>query len=413
MKIALVSFEYPPDTAFGGIATYKLHAARMLRDRGHHIEVFAASPHREGTFEDDGISIHRVRETERFSFPSRIAKLFVQRHAEVGFDVVEAPEYFADAWGLIHLVPDMPLVVKLHTPSYLLWMITFGHSRWAMARNTLASLRRGQLPPWHPNHGLERGCALQADEIAAPCKIIGESVTKAWGLDPGRVAHVPNLYEPADALLEIDPKTQNNTVTFLGRLEVRKGVIDLARAIPLVLRQLPDVKFRLVGRSVELRPGLQMETHLRELLAGHLGSVEFTGPVPLEQIPRMLAETDICVFPSIWENFPNVCLEAMSAARGVVGSSAGGMSEILDFGAAGVLVPPRNPRELADAIIKLCQNPALRIKLGMNARARVLSEYNAQRVGQLQEASYRRAIAARRAAGPRTFAGSATRRTAG
>lgn len=397
MKIALISYEYPPDTALGGIGTYNLHAARILHQRGHHVEVFSASTSRGGVFDDDGIPVHRLQETERREFPFRIAPIFARRHADVAFDVAEAPEYYADGLGVARTTPDVALVVRLHTPSYLLWRITFAHSPWEVARNCVASLRRRELPPWHPHHGPERAGALAADEIAAPFRSVGEEVTRAWGLDPQRVAQVPCPYVPKAALLDIDPVTRSNVVSFIGRLETRKGVIDLARAIPRVLRSHPHARFRFVGRSVELSPGLQMVDHLRSMLASHADSVDFPGPVPLEGIPQVLARTDICVFPSIWENFPNVCLEAMSAARGIVGSSAGGMNEILDFGRAGLLVEPRRPELLADAIIELLDHPQRRIELGRAARARVLSEYSAAAIGRQQEESYARAIVRRRA----------------
>ncbi len=413
MKIALISYEYPPDTALGGIATYMLHAAKMLHERGHHVEVFAASPTQTGTFDDGGVIVHRIRETERFGFPFRIAPTFASRHASIGFDVAEAPEYFADGAGAIQLVPDMPLVVKLHTPSYLLWRITFGHSRLVMARNYFASVRRGELPPWNPNHGQERACALAADEVAAPCQAIADEVAQAWDLPRWMTPVVPNVYEPSEALLKIDPHTDSKIVTFVGRLEVRKGVVTFAAAIPLILRENPNLRFRFVGRSVELRKGVEMVDHLKQMLAGHEKSVEFTGPVPLDRVPQMLAETDICVFPSIWENFPNVCLEAMSAGRGVVGSSAGGMKEILGEGAVGRLVAPNQPRELADKVLDLGANPQMRMELGIKARARVLSEYCPARVGQLQEESYRRAISRRRKSGPRAFRDSNVQKNAG
>jgi glycosyltransferase involved in cell wall biosynthesis len=397
MKIALVSYEYPPDTALGGIGTYNLHAARILHQRGHHVEVFCASLSRSGVFDDDGIAVHRLRDPERRGFSSRIAPIFAQRHAAVGFDVAEAPEYYADGLSLAASAPDVALVVRLQTPSYLLWRITFAHSRWNVARNCVSSLRRRELPPWHPHHGPERAGALAADEIVAPCRSIAQEVTRAWGLDPQRVAHVPCPYIPSAALLDIEPATQTNVVTFIGRLETRKGVLDLARAIPKVLSSFPNARFRFIGRSVELAPGLEMIDHLRSMLSSHADSVEFPGPVPLERIPSVLSTTDICVFPSIWENFPNVCLEAMSAARGIVGSSAGGMSEMLDLGRAGLLVEPRRPELLADAIIDLLAHPRRRIELGRAARARVLSEYSSSAIAPQQEASYARAIAHRRA----------------
>jgi glycogen synthase len=401
MKIALVSYEYPPDTALGGIATYMLHVARMLVNRGHLVEVFAAGPGQGGTSQTDGIVVHRVDEKSRAVFPFAVAPIVAQRHAVVGFDVVEAPEYYADAAGVIQLIPEMPLVVKLHTPSFILWRLTFGHSRWLKARNFFAMLKRHELPSYHPNQGPERACTLQADEITAPCDDIAREVGAAWNLPADRLAVLPNLYEPSETLLNIDPKTATNVVTFIGRLEMRKGVIDLADAIPMVLKNRPTTQFRFVGRSVELRPGVEMIDHLKSKLARHQDSVRFTGPVNLDEIPRILGETDIAVFPSLWENFPNTCLEAMSAARGVIGSRAGGMRQMLDDGAAGVLVSPNSPPELAKSIIGLIDNPKRRIELGIRARARVLSEYNAQHIGKLQEESYARAIARRRVAGPR------------
>jgi glycosyltransferase involved in cell wall biosynthesis len=408
MKIALVSYEYPPDSAFGGIATYMLHAARMLHDRGHHIEVFSASGTREGTFEDDGIAVHRVKELERFEFPFKIASVFAARHAQIGFDVVESPEYFADALGVVRAVPEIPLVVKLHSPSYMLWKTTFGNSRWMLIRNYFASFRRGELPPWHPHHGSESECAHFADEVAAPCRSTADQVARAWGLDPDRMAVVPNVYEPGEALLKIDPATQTNTVCYIGRLELLKGVTTLAAAIPLVLRENPKIRFRFVGRSVPMRKGVEMLDHLRKKLASCMDAVEFTGAVPLEQIPKMLAGADVCAFPSLWDNFPTVCLEAMAAGRAVIGSSSGGMKEIL--GDAGRVVTPGKPQELADAILEMFRDRNARISLGARARQRVLAEYNPDRVGQLQEESYRRAIA-RRGAQPREFNGPRRART--
>jgi glycosyltransferase involved in cell wall biosynthesis len=144
-----------------------------------------------------------------------------------------------------------------------------------------------------------------------------------------------------------------------------------------------------------------MRQLLERRLRPHLGSIEFTGAVPRERIPEVLANTDVCVFPSRWENFPFVCLEAMAAARGIVGSSAGGMAEMLDGGRAGRLVPPWSPGRIAHAVLELLTDPILRTRLGNVARERVLAEYDPDRIGVLREASYVRAIQRRRARGPR------------
>ena len=182
-------------------------------------------------------------------------------------------------------------------------------------------------------------------------------------------------------------------MTFFGRLEVRKGIVELARAIPLVLRQMPEVKFRLIGRSLpHPSTGEDLRTYLLRRLGAHKASVEFVDAVPYAQIPTLLADSDICIFPSVWEASGFVCKEAMAAARGVIASDAGGMAEIIDHGHTGLLVPPRDPKALATAIIELLRNPDRRIAMGQAAREYVTAAYAPEVIAPLQEASYARAI---------------------
>lgn len=89
----------------------------------------------------------------------------------------------------------------------------------------------------------------------------------------------------------------------------------------------------------------------------------------------------------------------MAAGRAIVGSSAGGMAEILNSNEVGRLVPPKSPEKIAQAVLELLAAPQLRQQLGYAARARVIEQYNIERIGSLQEASYRRAIAHKKAKG--------------
>ena len=409
MKIAFISYEYPPDTACGGIATYVKQAAIMLSQRGHYIEVFGGSPNSNETKKEGNILIHRVKVQNRQEFSQKVGAVFAQRYNQIKFDVLEAPEIGAEAVKAIELIPEIPLVIKLHTPSYLLQKLAYlPPSLNLKLRRFLGAVKRGNIPQpfsayhYDRNNDMERICALKADEITAPSLSIAERVIEDWQLNRQKVVHLPNPYIPSSKLLNIPISTNADTVTFVGRLEIRKGVLDLAEAIPLILRFYPQVKFRFVGSFLPSpNPKLDMRQYLKKKLKLYLSSLEFVGNLPLETIPTVLAKTDICVFPSIWENFPNVCLEAMSAARGVVGSSAGGMSELLDDGKVGKLVPPKSPQSIAKAIIELLENPEARMRLGEAARQRVLTEYNLERIGELQEASYLRAIKRRRALGVR------------
>jgi glycogen(starch) synthase len=416
LKIAFITYEYPPDTAYGGIATYVHQAAQMLVRRGHQAEVFAGSPLRTGTELEDGVLVHRVLAAQQQDFAAPIGECFAARHGQVNFDVLEGPDYAADAREAARLVPDIPLVLKLHTPSILLLRLNYREpSFFRSARFYWRSLRSGKRPAWGYNPDFsgdyewamrgdetERQHALQADEIASPSRTLGEMLVKEWGLDRNLVSHVPYPFDPAADLLRIPVETHTDRVTFIGRLEVRKGVIDMAKAIPKILRRHPATRFRFVGAS-EPSPAfnVNMRDYLAEMLDPCREMVEFTGNLPYERIPAVLAETDVCVFPSYWENFPCVCLEAMAAARGIVAGNAGGMDEMLDAGKAGLTVPPRKPQAIAAAVSLLLGDPSRRMRLGRAARERLLSVYCDEQVGVLQESSYRRAIARRDRLGAR------------
>ena len=414
LKIALISYEYPPDTALGGIATYVEQAAHMLAQRGHQVEVFAGSPQSELAQTqtealpcNHSLIVHRYGVTNRTEFAERVGLAFAQRHEQIAFDVIEGPDCGAEAAAAVRRVPDIPLVVKLHTPQYLLHQLGKLPLSWpAKTRMTLGALRRGKLPQPPPVYDRQTDAEYwhtqAADRVAAPSMAIGQRILDDWAIPPDRVVPVPYPYCPSPELLSIPVQTQTQRITFIGRLEVRKGILDLAKAIPRVLRRYPQAQFRFVGPPWPSPvPGLDMQQYLTQRLGRHRSALEFTGGVSLTDIPNYLATTDICVFPSIWESFGLVCTEAMSAARGVVGSAAGGMTELLDGGSCGHLVPPRQSKQIAAAILDLLNHPEHRMELGTRARERVTSHYSLTRIAQLQETTYRQAIQHRQQVGPR------------
>src|SRR5207244_5175351 len=251
-----------------------------------------------------------------------------------------------------------------------------------------------------PVGDIERSHVVEADAISAPSRSIAERVARDWKLDRHRIEVFPNVYAPDPALLGLAAETRTNTVTCLGRLEVRKGIVDLADAVGMVVKRKPQTRFRFVGPvpGSSPTPGQDMKQFLSARLGAASHAVEFVPPIARDQLATVLAKTDICVFPSIWENFPYVCLEAMAAGRGVIGSRAGGMSEMIEPGTSGLLVEPRAPKEIAEAILLLLESPDRRVAMGAAARQRVLDEYCCERIAPLQEAFYRRAMAGKPAA---------------
>lgn len=408
MRIALVSYEFAGTATGGGIGTYARGAAAMMAGRGHQVEVFTSAPADSRTL-PPGVVVHAAP-VERRYFPRTVVPHFMRRHAAQPFDVVEGPEYGAEAMEVARSFPDLPLVVKLHTPTFLIDEIQHSYlSSLRKARFVLGGLRRGSLPKpywrYDPAGDPEREHALTASEITAPSLAILDLLRSRWDLEPSRLAHIPNVFDPPASLLGLSPATKTSRITYLGRLEARKGVIELAEAMRLVLSRAPTAKFRLVGRSLpHPATGEDLAVHIRQLLGAFAEAVEFVDGLPHSEVARTLGDTDICVFPSVWENLPYACLEAMAAGRGVIASGGSGMAEIIDDGQTGRLVRPRDPRGLADAILELLADPAGRIAMAERARAHVGTAYTSEVIGPLQEASYVRAIERGR---PRQVPGSA------
>ena len=160
----------------------------------------------------------------------------------------------------------------------------------------------------------------------------------------------------------------------LGRLDPQKGQEEFLRALPLVLEQRPDVCFVIAGDETSGEEGykrylinLSYELHVNE----HVHLFPFT-----EDVAEFMAAIDIFVLPSYRETFGLVLIEAMAMEKPVIATDAGGVPEIVEDGRDGLLVPPRDEKALAEAILLLLENSSLRRSLSKRARADVLKRFD-------------------------------------
>jgi glycosyltransferase involved in cell wall biosynthesis len=158
---------------------------------------------------------------------------------------------------------------------------------------------------------------------------------------------------------------------YVGRLAAQKGVDDLIRAVDLLQHVNPDLRALIVGDG-PLRMHLEDVSHAFQLNS----MVRFLGH--RDDVPKLLAASDLLVLPSLYEGLPNVVLEAMRFRKAVVATSAPGTTELVTDGETGLLVPPQNPPALAEAIRNVLDDPALSRRLGEGGRARVESHFRAE-----------------------------------
>ncbi len=393
-----MTYEFPPETGKGGIATYTKQAISVLARMGHDVEVFCGTSEINSYYFFETVRINKVNASNHEHFVDSVVSVFSQRHNIKPFDVIEVPEINGNAIRIKHNYPHLPLLVKLHTPAFLVVQLNnYSISKLVKFRYFIGSIRRGRFRFYSTYHNKEEDVdyiqTIQADHIVSPSISLKEKIIEFWGIGSIHIGIVPNLYVPSDLLLNYPVnKNNNSTVLFIGKLNEHKGLVNLVKAIPRVVSKFPNVKFKLVGADGFFsKKNIPMSQYIKNELKGFENNFLIIGPIENEEIQLELGNSEICVFPSMWENFPMVCLEAMSAGCSIIGSNNGGMSEML-ANDAGILINPKSPWEIANAINDLLEDNNLRHRLGLNARLNVLNSYNEKIIGDLMLDSYLEAI---------------------
>jgi glycosyltransferase involved in cell wall biosynthesis len=159
----------------------------------------------------------------------------------------------------------------------------------------------------------------------------------------------------------------------VARLHRQKGVVNLLRAAPQILSPFPEIKIAVVG------DGPQSGTLRREAQRlGLEGRLLFLGE--RKDAASVMALFDIFVLPSLWEGLPFVLVEAAALGKPIVATAVDGVSEILEDGKTGLLVPPNDPSALADAVIRLLRDNEGARRLGERARALVPPRFPLRRM---------------------------------
>jgi glycogen(starch) synthase len=380
LGIALVSREYPPFFG-GGIGTYARHIAPALAAAGCRVHVITQaydathgrfSRHLAGE-KGGSLAVHRIPLIGSAACwtgaMARFAVAAARKVAELAEDgLIDVAEFAeceaagvaltaARAAGLGEDGVGVPVVVHLHTPTELLY--------------ALRSVAPGPMTGTFAAYLLaERASMLAADRLCAPSAFIADWAVAHYGLSE-RPCVIPYAIE---GLPPLPPVPTHRRVLYVGRIEPRKGVEPLIRAWPRVVREHPQWRLRMVGADTSTAPGgVSMRGYLTDLLPPEVrDTVQFVGALPPQMLASEYAEAAVCTVPSLWENFPNTCIEAMSHARPVLVSDAGGMAEMIGDTVAGVTFRSGDVDDLAQVMTSLLSESesALRER-GRVARERI------------------------------------------
>ena len=216
----------------------------------------------------------------------------------------------------------------------------------------------------------ERANCARADRIVVPSRYSAGVATAAYGVEPAKVAVVP---EPIDlaawrrlfAEVGVAPSGRP-TVLAVARMYPRKRLGDLLDAASLLRRRIPDLAVRIVGEGPEFP---RLRARAADLGLGD--TVAFLGSVPRRALAVEYGRAHCFCLPSVQEGFGIAFAEAMAAGLPVVGCRSAAVPEVVPDGRAGLLVEPRRPDALAGALERILTDDRLRKELGEEGRRRV------------------------------------------
>jgi len=402
VRIGFFVWEYPP-ALVGGLGTYAEYITREFVELGHDITVFTLNPGNLKTSDIlRGVDIQRPLIADA----SNVFPMFVTEDLK--------------RWGTnIRFFNDIFIYNVLSSAQFLNGMIRKEGSHfdvvcvhdWLSCISGLIVKNETKIPvvfhvhstEWGRSGGqgsevvshLERATAQNADAIITVSNAMQEDLVRhgwpqpkinvVWnGVDPDE--YNPGRFRKEDAL-KVKEKygipEDWNMLLFLGRLTWVKSVKNLVQAMPIVLNEYPKTKLVILGKGEEQRDIIETAERLG-VKDNIIYRFEF---VPEEERILHYAASDICIFPSVYEPFGIVSLEAMSMAKPVVVGGRGVVGfreQVVNTGPDqnGVHVNGEDPADIAWGICQVLEDPERAKQWGQNGRKRVLQYFTWRKVAE-------------------------------
>jgi len=362
MRVVFLTREFPPDTLWGGEAIACNEMAHILVKMGYNVHIICQAVGQQKDFvNEDGLVIHRVgRNPKRYSIIARIdyslwtikklRELTKSHHIDVVEGFYGGSETFLYALLKSFGVFRAPLLLHVH-----------GSIRHAILNTKSYSGIIGFLAI-RLLLCMADFTAKKSEIVVAISPIIYNELLKESKVDPQKVHLIltprnTEKYKPieTDIRKRLGLDIKDKLVLTVGRLEPRKGVHVLCKAIPFILRRYPNTKFVFIGRDTPISPkkGLTFKEFLITELKEYVNSVWFNEFVSDVELLELYSAADVVVSPSLYEVSTSVPIEAMLCGKPVVVTDTGTARLLRLDGSNGVVVPPGDAQKLAEAIIKM------------------------------------------------------------
>ena len=383
----MLTWEYPPRIV-GGIARVVHDLSKRLIKDGHEVTVVTYKdgdvPHYEN---DKGVEVYRVDNYMihpnnfidwilQLNF-NMIAKATEIINKEGKFDVIHAHDWLVgNAAKVLKNAFDIPLVSTIHateagrnsgihdeTQRYINdteWLLTYESTEVIVNSNYMKGHVQGLF-------------GLPFDKINVIPN--GINVNNFTGID--RDYDFRRQYA----------MDNEKIILYVGRLVFEKGVQHLISAMPKILANYHDAKLVIAGKG-----GMLDELRAQAFNMGIADKVYFTGYLNSKQVQKMYKCADVAVFPSTYEPFGIVALEAMLAGVPTVVSDIGGLNEIVEHRVDGMKSYAGNANSIADSVLSLLYDPQLAANVAKRARIKVKENFNWNKIAQDTHYIYEQAI---------------------
>lgn len=391
MRVLMLSWEYPPHTV-GGMGRHVTELATALAQQ--QIEVHVVCPLLRGGLPSeqtaDGVFVHRVTapQMEGYGYVSFVQQTnAVLEHAarhlcdQLGsFDLIHAHDWLTAgvAVALKHIW-RRPLVVTIHATER------------GRQQGTLSSGHSDQI------NNLEWWMTYEAWRVITCSRFMADQVQAYFNSPADKIDVVPN---GVHILPDPFPTKQKRAafrrrfvangaplVFYVGRIVYEKGLHVLIEAWPLVLQELPAARLVIAGTGEQLDRIKQRATELNIN-----DSIIFTGFISDGDRERLYHSADVAVFPSIYEPFGIVALEAMAAGCPVVVTATGGLAEVVQLHETGIVVYPNDAESLAWGLLHTINHPDWAEARAVNALHDVRERYNWPTIASATIGVYQHAI---------------------
>jgi glycosyltransferase involved in cell wall biosynthesis len=361
MHIAFLTPEYPLPSLSrsGGLGTSIKNLAAGLITKGVTVTVFVIGQKENRPIDDEGINVVVVAKKKHLAFNwylerKRIQHIIQDYINREGIQLIEVPDWT----GLSAFMTfSVPLIIRLNGSDGYFCNLDGRPQKWK-------------------NYFLERTALKKADAIVSVSTFTGELTNKVFKLSRD-ISTIHNSID-VENFKPINIDLNEKQLLYFGTIIRKKGVLELAKAFNLLVKEQPEVNLLLIGKDiVDIFDKVStLELFYNILSKQAKAQVIHIPEVPYHEIKTYIAQAHIVVLPSFAEAFPMTWLETLALEKPLVSSNIGWATELMIDGVTGYTVDPKNHQEFASKLLELLNDESKCMSFGKEGRKHVSQNFS-------------------------------------